>query len=95
VRVRHALERRPSGLTGPRAVQQEIRQARLLRPVPSLATLKRWLQQAGASSAVQPAPAPVHYPAPEFTSSCVLPAMEWTARYLEGGAKVFAFHTVD
>jgi len=93
LRVRRSLETRRVGLSGARAVRQEIRQQPLLRPVPALATINRWLHAAGVFQA-SPAP-PVYYPAPTASADTVLHALDWTARYLTGGTKVFAFHTVD
>ena len=95
IRVRRRLESRHIGLIGARAVQQEIRQQHLLRPVPSLASINRWLKAAGLLAAEAPPPTSVWYPEPCFASDIVLHAMDWTARYLEGGVKIFAFHTVD
>jgi transposase len=94
LRVRRALAQRPGGLSGARAVQQELRQQRLLPPVPGLTTIKRWLREAGLSATPAPAPRRVYYPEPTAQGAAVLHASDWIARYLEGGAKVFVFHTV-
>jgi hypothetical protein len=45
--VRPAVEQPQIGLVGAQAVMQEIRDHRLLEPIPSLATIKRWLHTAG------------------------------------------------
>lgn len=95
IRVRRWLEKRQVGLVGARAVRQEIRHHRLLRPVPALATVKRWLKEAGVIKSPLPKPTTACYPEPSFRAEYVLHAMDWTARYLEGGEKVFVFHTVD
>jgi transposase InsO family protein len=95
VRVRRSLQHRLVGLVGARAIQHEVRTQGLLHPLPSLATLKRWLKQAGLSHPALPPPPTVHYPAPQASDDLVLHAMDWTARYLEGGTKVFVFHTID
>jgi transposase len=95
LRVRCWLQKRRVGLVGARAVQQEIRHHRLLRPLPALATIKRWLKAAGVTNSPPPEPTTVWYPQPRFRADYVLHAMDWTARYLEGGAKVFVFHTLD
>jgi len=94
VRMRRRLQKATVGLIGPRAIQQELRRHRL-RPLPSLATLKRWLraQRSTAEPAVQ-APPP-YYPHPRQLAGVVLQSCDWIARYLPGGDKVFAFHTVD
>jgi putative transposase len=95
IRVRRSIEKRQVGLVGARAVQREIRQHRLLRPVPGLTTIYRWLKEAGLIKSPPPAPEAVYYPQPHFRAESVLHAMDWMARYLEGGTKVFAFHTVE
>jgi hypothetical protein len=95
LRVRRALANRHVGLVGARAVQQELCQHHLLKLVPALATINRWLHAAGLLKAVPPVPPVVYYPAPSWAPDMVLQALDWTARYLTGGTKVFAFHTVD
>jgi transposase InsO family protein len=60
-----------------------------------VATIKRILKEAGLIQAAHPPPKEVFYPAPRPTPLYVLHAMDWTARYLEGGPKIFAFHTID
>ena len=49
VATRQRLQKRRVGLSGPQAIQDELRQARLLQRVPSLATIKRILHDAGVS----------------------------------------------
>jgi putative transposase len=93
LRVRRSLETRAVGLIGPRQVRRELLGQRLVPSVPGLTTIKRWLREAGVVGST-PAAAPF-YPQPCFGPGFVLHAMDWTARYLEGGAKVFAFHTLD
>jgi len=95
LQVRRRLARSGVGLIGARAVQQEIRRGRLLRPLPSLGTINRWVKAAGLIETALPAPEKVYYPAPGVGQGVVLQAMDWIARYLEGGQKVFVFHTVD
>ena len=51
LRVRRALEQRQIGLIGAKAVRQEIIRQHLLNEVPSLATIKRWLHEAGLTHA--------------------------------------------
>jgi hypothetical protein len=93
--VRRALEQRQVGLVGAQAVQQEIRDHRLLQPAPSLATIKRWLHTAGITQPLVEQPPDSYYPEPARPPQAVWQACDWIARYLEGGAKVFVFHTVD
>jgi hypothetical protein len=95
VRIRRRLEKAGTGLIGPRAIQQELRRHHRLRPGPSLATIKRWLRQlrpvAGTSDQAQPP----YYPHPRHVEGVIFQSCDWIARYLPGGDKVFAFHTVD
>jgi putative transposase len=94
VATRQRLRRRRVGLSGPQAIQDELRQAHLLRRVPSLATIKRILHDAHLIHRPKK-PKRGYFPQPTPSSSYVLHAMDWTARYLTGGAKLFVFHTVD
>lgn len=93
--VRRALEQRQVGLVGAQAVQQEIREHRLLQEVPSLATIKRWLHTAGITQPLVEEKPDSYYPESARPPQAVWHACDWIARYLEGGAKVFVFHTVD
>lgn len=95
VNLRRKLARRCVGLVGARAVRQEIIRCRLLRDVPCVTTIKRWLKEAGLIKKASPTPKKVYYPQPRLTKDRALHVMDWTARYIEGGEKVFAFHTVD
>jgi putative transposase len=81
-------------LIGPKAIQQELRTANLLRRVSSLSTIRRILRDHGLIKKPRPSPR-AYFPQPTPTVHYVLHAMDWTARYLEGGPKVFAFHTID
>jgi len=94
VAMRQRLLKRRVGLSGPQAIQDELRQATLLRRVPSLATIKRILHDAHLIHHPHP-PKRGYFPQPTPSSTYVLHAMDWTARYLTGGAKLFVFHTVD
>jgi transposase InsO family protein len=62
--------------------------------VPSVATISRWLKAAGLIQSVALPPPKVYYPQP-VAQPRVLHAMDWIARYIEGGQKVFVFHTVE
>jgi putative transposase len=93
--LRRRLVRSAVGLVGARALRHEILKRRLLRPVPCEATIKHWLQEAGLTQSVPPLPETSYYPVPHFAPETVWHLMDWTARYIEGGQKVFAFHTVD
>jgi len=94
VATRQRLLRRRVGLSGPQAREDELRHARLIRPAPSLSTIKRILHDAGVMRRPHP-PKRGYFPQPTPTPSYVLHAMDWTARYVTGGAKLFVFHSVD
>jgi putative transposase len=94
VQARRELERARIGLVGARAIRRKLRQEKLVRPLPSLATIKRVLQAAGVTTPPV-AKRPAYYPALGLPAGYVLQAMDWTERYLTGGAKVYAFHTLD
>lgn len=96
-RVRRRLEKRTVGrLMGASAIAREIRLERLLpkRQRPSRSTIKRILHEADL---IRPprAAREVYYPPLLNTARYVLQLMDWTSRYLEGGAKVYAFHSID
>ena len=94
VATRQRLRQRRVGLSGPQAIQDELRHARLLRRVPSLPTIKRILHDAGVIQHPRPSRRG-YFPQPTPTPTYVLHALDWTARYLKGGTKLFVFHTVD
>ena len=47
LRLRNRLQRAEVGLSGARAIRQELRAHRLLRTLPALSTINRWLKAAG------------------------------------------------
>jgi transposase len=95
VRMRQRLERQTAGLVSARAIQRELRQQRLLTPIPAQTTIKRWLREQGVlTPAVSPVAA-AYYPALPSPAQAVTFAADWIARYLPGGEKVYAFHTLD
>lgn len=93
---RHLAKRKVGRLVGARAIQREIRRARLLPPKqrPSRATIKRILRDAHLTSRCSPRRV-VYRPHPTPTDDYIIQAMDWTVRYLEGGSKVYAFHSLD
>ena len=95
LRLRHRLQRADVGLSGARAIRHEVRAHRLLRRVPALSTINRWLKAASLSAGGEAKATPPFYPALRLGRDCAGAACDWTARYLEGGEKVFVFHTVD
>lgn len=94
IQTRRRLQRRKVGLIGAKAIQRDLRQSRLLRYLPSKATIHRILHQERLLKTPSP-PGEVYFPQPTATPRFVLQALDWTARYLEGGPKVFAFHSLD
>lgn len=94
VQARLRLLKRKVGLIGPKAIQQELRAAKLLRRLPSISTIRRILHERGLIKKPRLLQS-VYYPQPTPSDHYVLQAMDWTARYLQGGLKVFAFHTID
>lgn len=95
LRLRHRLQRAEVGLSGARAIRKELQTHRLVRPVPALATINRWLKAAGLIAGGEAKPTPPFYPAPAIGRAFAFASCDWTARYLDGGEKVFVFHTVD
>jgi hypothetical protein len=95
VRIRRRLEKARAGLIGPGAIRQELRRHHRIRPVPSLATIKRWLRRLRPAEGTSDKAKPPYYPQPRLVEGVVFQSCDWIARYLPGGAKVFAFHTVD
>jgi transposase len=95
LRLRHRLHRATVGLSGARAIQRELRTHRLVRTVSTLSTINRWLKTAGLIGGGTAKSKSPFYPAPAIGGAFTFATCDWTARYLEGGEKVFVFHTVD
>lgn len=89
IATRRDLAQRAVGLIGPKAIQRELAG---LCPV-GLTSIKRILRQAGITGG-RPSPPP-YFPQPQPPEGYQLDATDWTERYLPGGAKVYAFHTLD
>ena len=95
VRIRQRLAQSAIGHVGAHAIRQEVLRHRLLTPVPSVRTIKRWLKAAALiDSPAEPDKEP-YYPVPHLRDDVVLFACDWTERYFTGGEKVFVFHTID
>src|SRR5204862_431242 len=82
------LEQRAVGLIGPAAIQTELRSWPDLPAIPSVSTIQRILKAAGLLPAPAPPPPLPYYPHPTPTPRYPIQAMDWTERYLPGGAKV-------
>ncbi len=94
-RIRHRLQRGSVGLVGARSIRRELKQRHALKRVPGLTSINRWLKEAGLVATAVAEPEKIYYPAPQLNPAVVFHACDWTQRYLTGGEKVFAFHTVD
>ena len=92
--IRRRLEKRKVCLIGPHAIQREIECEHLLCKVPGESTLNAILHEARLIKPPRQV-CEAYYPQPTATEPYVLHSMDWTCRYLEGGAKVYAFHSVD
>ncbi|MCA1606510.1 MAG: hypothetical protein LC775_13815 [Acidobacteria bacterium] len=95
LRIRHRLQRASVGLVGARSIRRELKQRHALKRVPGLTSINRWLKEAGLVDTSVAEPEKIYYPAPQLSPEMVFHACDWTQRYLTGGEKVFAFHTVD
>ena len=93
VQARRRLVRAPAGLIGARAIRSELRKLLPRRRLPSERTIGRVLVQEKVIASA--AKGPGYFPAPIQEVSGSLDALDWTYRYLAGGAKVYAFHTLN
>jgi len=89
------VQKRRWGLRGMSATRRELRVTYRLRPVPSVSTIKRVLHTAGVLKRRRPAKSKPFYPQPQPTATYPIHALDWTERYVQGGAKVYVFHTLD
>src|SRR5215510_6912145 len=72
VRIRQRLAQSAIGHVGAQAIRREVLRHRLLTPVPSVKTIKRWLKAAALiESPVQPAQE-AYYPEPHLRDDWVL-----------------------
>jgi len=94
VRTRRRLVKQKVGLSGPRAIQRELRKLGLGKQMPSLSTILRVLHRRGLIRTPAKVP-PAYFPKPLTAVRGTLHALDWTCRYLEGGPKVYAFHSLN
>ncbi|MGQ0602804.1 MAG: hypothetical protein ACT4QE_14055 [Anaerolineales bacterium] len=94
VQTRRRLARAQAGLVGARAIRRELRKLMPRRGPPSERTIGRVLSQAKLITPLA-ADCSAYFPAPSEELSGSLDALDWTCRYLEGGAKIYAFHTLN
>ncbi|MBL8202712.1 MAG: transposase [Blastocatellia bacterium] len=95
LQVRQRLQRETVGLIGAKAIRRELQRRRLLRDLPSISTIHRILKRHGLVATAARPKKESSYPAPQLSAERVFHAMDWMLRYLEGGEKVFIFHTID
>jgi hypothetical protein len=95
LKIRSRFERAKVGLIGARAIRCEIQNKHLLKKVPSLSTIKRWLREEGFFCEKENLKKKSYYPKFGFSASISFASLDWTARYIRGGEKVFVFHTID
>ena len=94
-RAYRRVQKRRWGLRGLSAIRRELRVTYRLRPTPSVSTIRRVLRAAGVVKRRQPVKSEAVYPHPRPTATYTIQAMDWTERFLRGGAKVYVFHTID
>ena len=94
VRTRKRLARAPAGLIGARAIRSDLKRLMPRRGLPSESTIQRVLRQEGVIRSLPACPR-VYWPAPVDELDGSVDALDWTCRYLEGGQKVYAFHTLN
>lgn len=93
--LRKRMENSQVGLKSARAIHQEILRHRLLRSVPSLASIKRWLKDAGLTRRDAATQAEAYYPVIRRPEVFFILSCDWLARYPQGAPKVFVFQTID
>ena len=90
--IRHQLERAKLGWIGAQSIQRAWERRYPDQPCPGKSSIYAMLHRTGV---LRPSSKPVDYcPQPTATPQFVLHALDWTQRYLDGGSKVYAFHTV-
>jgi len=66
IRVRRRMEKESVGLCGARSLFFELKRKRLVKGVPSISTIKRWLKEAGFGSSEIQSQKKVYYPRLDF-----------------------------
>ena len=95
-RARKRLQRRPVGLIGGKYIRRELERGEKMQRLPSRATVYRVLNERALTGTHGHENArPVYFPQPHGTARYVIRQTDWTEKVLEGGAKVYAFHSVD
>lgn len=94
VMTRGRLARAGAGLKGARAIWVELKAVLKGQAVPSVRTIGRMLKDAGVAGQASDAMS-AYRPHPCRELCGAMDGMDWTCRYLKGGEKVYAFHTLD
>ena len=94
VQTRQRLSQAQAGLVGARAIRYELKRLMPRQSLPSERTITRVLVEVGII-APPTATRKVYFPAPTTELGDSLDAIDWTCRYITGGAKVYAFHTLN
>ena len=94
-RAYRRVQKRRWGLRGLDALRREFRVTYRLRPTPSRSTIRRVLRAAGVFKRRRPTKPVAVYPQPRPTATYTIQAMDRTERFLQGGTKVYVFHTID
>jgi leucine-zipper of insertion element IS481 len=94
--TRRRLSKAKAGLIGGHAIVNELRKLLPRQRLPSEKTVYRKLHQTGLIASPKPTTPPYYpWPTDELPTQASLDALDWTCRFLEGGAKVYAFHTLN
>lgn len=93
--LRRRCESCKVGLITAGYLQQQIIKRGLLKVVPSPSTINRWLKEAGLIKEKKAKDKEAYFPAINSGNQLVRHLMDWTQRFVTGGEKVFAFHTLD
>lgn len=96
IQTRQRLVHGPVGLIGAASIQHELRAVLPARALPSLSSIYRVLHRQGLLPSTQPT-CKAYYPWPDrvLPARTSLDALDWTCRFLEGGTKVYAFHSLN
>lgn len=94
--TRRRLSKAKAGLIDRHAIVNELRKLLPRQRLPSEKTVYRKLHQTGLIASPKPTTTPYYpWPTDELPTQAGLDALDWTCRFLEGGAKVYAFHTLS
>jgi transposase len=95
LKLRTQLHNAEVGLVGAKAIRRELKTRRLVKQIPSLSTIHRMLKDHALIDSDSPVRKESYYPKPKMNADLCFHSMDWMLRYLQGGEKVFIFHTID